>query len=572
MTSISSNKSPSSFISSSKISSVEEDINDDGDMLDEINIRTITYSADNNLGSHEITEYEILNDVNNYFKIGQNTFFIGRVSADNFLNSITCDGIPANFNHDLTFYSKTENEEIYIEFFNNDSDEFLPGEYVSVFSYLNPYFNNQFDDYDQMGDFIDDNFSNQEYYDLYSSTACSDSEYKLISIVEVEFQGNYYEVDLEENFSLSVDLENQTYTISITGYIKQDSENLGSEKVELFYKGALNFEVYDSDNQPDEINDFLDPNYNQSIDDLNLNLLYDSKYHLDGRIKNEESGVGYTLGDDIINFVKNDNFYYWTTTGYSSTNRTIKVFNSDILSYQNFQSDIDLEDRGSNISINNDGIYIFETHDGLISKLNFDFNLINTFNIDNNFGEGFAPENYFSLSTYYERIRVDDIGNVYFLMMITGQDQYGENYRSRYLIKRNISSNETIWSTFLTSGNYDSSFELNFNLNNNQDEIVIYGTSGSTAFIKILNSSSGDVLTDQELYSFSKGSPKLNGFFDDDNSYLFYGSYIVTSRVEKNTYTHSFFYNEQSSQPDFCYKGDKVVGVEKLGENYIFLS
>lgn len=61
-------------------------------------------------------------------------------------------------------------------------------------------------------------------------------------------------------------------------------------------------------------------------------------------------------------------------------------------------------------------------------------------------------------------------------------------------------------------------------------------------------------------------------FFEDDNSYLFYGPYIVTSKVEKNTYRESYFYNEQSSLPDFCVKSDRVVGVEKLGENYIFLS
>ena len=40
-------------------------------MLDEINITTITYTANNNLGSHQQTEYEILNDLNNVIGIAQ---------------------------------------------------------------------------------------------------------------------------------------------------------------------------------------------------------------------------------------------------------------------------------------------------------------------------------------------------------------------------------------------------------------------------------------------------------------------------------------------------------------------
>lgn len=547
------------------------DVNNDGDKLDEVNVEIITYTASNGLGSHQLIVYEMNNDINNYFKIGENRFSIGRVASDYYSNFITCNGVPALYNHDLTFYSESENEEIYIEFFNNNSDQFKPGEYLSFLDYLNPFFNNQFNDWDQMDEYID-NLSNQELYDIYLSNLCSDSEYRLMSIVEVEFQDYYYEVDLEENFKLDIDLDNETYTVSMTGYIRQGSDNLSSEKVELFYKGNLNFEDYSggSESVADEINDFLDPNYNQSIDDLSLNVLYDSKYHLDGRIKIEESGVGYTLSGNIINFVKNDKFYYWTSNEWGKNNGTIKVFNSD-LSYQIIRSEVGFSWRaGSVISLNNNGI--FYHFDDQITQMNYDFKVVNYFDHDDNFVEELAPDNYFTAGSYNKNIRVDDIGNVYYLQTISGQDEYGENYSNTYLIKRDISSDETIWSTYLTSKINYSNYDLDFNLNKNQNEIIIYGTDGSTAFIKIIDSSNGSFLSDKELYSFSQGSPKLYGFFEDDNSYLFYRPYIVTSKVEKNTYRESFFYTEQGSPPDWCVKTDKVVGVEKLGENYIFLS
>lgn len=578
------NVTSSSNSSSSSEIDINKDVNSDGDMLDEINIRTITYSADNNLGSHEITEYEILNDVNNYFKIGQNTFFIGRVSAENFLNSITCDGIPANFNYDLTFYSKTENEEIYIEFFNNDSDEFLPGEYVSVFSYLNPYFNNQFDDYDQMGDYIDDNFSNQEYYDLYSSTTCSDSEYKLISIVEVEFQGNYYEVDLEENFILSVDLENQTYTISITGYIKQDSENLGSEKVELFYKGALNFEIYDSSHQPDEINDLLDPNYNQSIDDLNLNLLYDSKYHLDGRIKDEESSFSEKLGVRIDNG-KLFSLREIEGVGENVGRIEVREYNDEDNSYNEYVVDYIP-------TLNNDFNY-FSTYrtNGFfgIDKLNNDFQKIDDLTINKELFESqinhLGPSEYYTRSInkigdysgvdsdYYSNNYIDNNENIYFLLSISGQDPYGDSYENRFLIKYDLSNNELVWSKEIIINSTEYSYHLE--LNSSQNQLVMYGEiDRRSPYVILINTNNGEFMFNEILYRFSAGNPKLLGFYEDDENYLFYGPYIITTKIDKNTLVKSNFYTEQDNfDTIFCENTRaQVRGIEKYYDKYLFLT
>ena len=76
----------------------------------------------------------------------------------------------------------------------------------------------------------------------------------------------------------------------MTGYIRQDSDNLASEKVELFYEGFLDFEVYDNDHQPDEINDFLSSN-DQNENSYDLNILYDSNFNLDGTFKTEESTI-----------------------------------------------------------------------------------------------------------------------------------------------------------------------------------------------------------------------------------------------------------------------------------------
>ena len=64
------NVTSSSSTSSSTEEILEEDINDDGDLFEDIEVLVITYTGSENLGSHQTTSYEVLEDNNNGILIG----------------------------------------------------------------------------------------------------------------------------------------------------------------------------------------------------------------------------------------------------------------------------------------------------------------------------------------------------------------------------------------------------------------------------------------------------------------------------------------------------------------------
>jgi len=64
------NVTSSSSTSSSTEEILEEDINDDGDLFEDIEVITTTYTGSENLGTHQITSYEILEDNDNGILIG----------------------------------------------------------------------------------------------------------------------------------------------------------------------------------------------------------------------------------------------------------------------------------------------------------------------------------------------------------------------------------------------------------------------------------------------------------------------------------------------------------------------
>ena len=515
-----------------------------------------------------------LNDVNNYFKIGENRFSIGRVASNYYSNSITCDKVPAFYNHDLTFYSETENEEIYIEFFNNDSDQFKPGEYLSVFSYLNPYFGNQFDDYDQMLDYID-NLSNQELYNLYLSKICSDSEYKLMSIVEIEFQDYYYEVDLEENFKLDIDLDNETYTVSMTGYLRQGSYNLSSEKVELFYIGNLNFEDYSGDDEAEEINDLLSSNDQNSYD---LNILYDSNFNLDGTFKTEESVVSssrplYLIDDNLLYYLRGYNAIQSKLFTSNNNYLDFDADDGDPLTYPDY-----LE---GNIIQNDEGyfnIFLIDSDNQIYRfgkrKLNFDrLESLSEITIDlTNFG----PDEYFSKRFRFRQISSDNLNNLYLNVEMIVQDVYtGETQNSSHLIKYNPLTMETIWSK-----EYPSSFteiisgNMNYGFFNNKQNIMFYGfnTANSSTWFKIYNSNTGELIYEDILTEFSSGGIVVNGFYEDSNHLFLYGEYGFTYVINKSSFTHDLLYTYTYGSSDFCGDYPVINGFNKFNENYVILS
>jgi len=64
------NVTSSSNTSSSTEEILEEDINEDGDLFEDIEVITMTYTGSENLGNHQITSYEILVDNDNGILIG----------------------------------------------------------------------------------------------------------------------------------------------------------------------------------------------------------------------------------------------------------------------------------------------------------------------------------------------------------------------------------------------------------------------------------------------------------------------------------------------------------------------
>lgn len=570
------NISSSTNSSSSFEKNINIDVNNDGDMLDEINIITITYTANNNLGSHQQTENEILDDKNNYFKIGQNTFSILRVAAVNYLNELTCNGIPSMFNQDLTFYSETENEEIYFELYNNDSEQLKLENSTSFFSYLNPFFENQFNNWEQMGEYFDNDFSNQDWYDLYNSFLCNDSEYNLITSFEVEFQGNYYDVDLEENFNLDIDLYNETYTVSMTGYIRQDSDNLASEKVELFYEGSLDFEVYDNDHQPDEINDFLSSN-DQNENSYELNILYDSNFNLNGTFKTEESTISsnselYLIDDNLIYFLRSVNSTY--VAKLFTSNNNYLDFGDDPYSYpdrlggkiiQNDEGYFDI------LLMNSDNppIYKFRKR-----RLNFDrLDSSSEITIDlTNFG----PDEYFSKSFNFGKISSDNLNNLYLKVEMKVQDVYtGETQNSIHLIKYNPLTKKTIWSIEFPSSYLDiRSGNTSYGFFNNKENIMFYGfnTSNSSTWFKIYNSNTGELIYEDILNEFTSGGIVVNGFYEDSNHLFLYGEYGLPYVINKSSFTHDILYTYTYGNSDFCDDYPIITGVNKFNENYVIMS
>ena len=302
---------------------------------------------------------------------------------------------------------------------------------------------------------------------------------------------------------------------------------------------------------------------------------------LDGRIKDEESGLRGRFG----NRIDNGKLFYF---GQSRTRQyptgpyieTIIEYNHEDDSYTDYPKQDHFP------SIKNDFNY-FSGKNLNYTKLDNNYNKIEEFVTSEELlesqTENLGPSDYFTRNIgfpgssavdedYYSKNYIDNNENVFCLITIWGQDAYGDDYRNDFLIKYDLPNSELVWSKeiIINSPNYSHHLELN----SSQDHLVMYGEIGSSPYVILINPNNGEFMYNELLYNFTGGNPQLLGFYEDDEKYLFYGPKIVTVKIDKNTLVNSFFYTEEDNfDTIFCENTRaQVRGIEKYYDNYLFLT
>ena len=271
----------SSSTSSSTEESIQQDINNDGDLFEDIQVIVTTYSASENLGSHQITTYEIIEDNDLGFTVGNNFYPLNDGVLKNYgaletndpcteeESILNCNG-SGIYNIDLILlsegYSYSTNSEFnyleisgegpkfYFELWMDSSDNLSIGRYYDIKTRTNEFFGTNF----SFNDFYSENENYETQFEIWSEensecgglldlTDCQVFEfYNYMStdsryLIEGEggnttFSGtsNYIEWT---NGSLEISVDsNKLYTIKLKGGLN------GLElPVKLFYKGYLGY-------------------------------------------------------------------------------------------------------------------------------------------------------------------------------------------------------------------------------------------------------------------------------------------------------------------------------------------
>ena len=241
----------SSNTSSSNEEIINEDINSDGDLFEEIEIIVITYTGSENLGSHEVTTYNILEDNDMGITVGNDFYPLsgGYLYDYGIFDEVeNCNSI---YNMDLYLYSdgiQFINNDLsgtgtvmYFELFMNQSN-FKTGIYTDMLNVYNTSYNQNFqttNDFDFWYCGIYD--CNDSEDDGYEYNPCNQLDLKsTYNSFEInETQGGYIEGgDNNINFTegeLSVtENSDNIYTIKLSNGINIDQNN-----VKLFFKGSL---------------------------------------------------------------------------------------------------------------------------------------------------------------------------------------------------------------------------------------------------------------------------------------------------------------------------------------------
>jgi len=277
----------STSTSSSTEEILEEDINDDGDIFEDIEVLVTTFTGSENLGSHQVTSYNVSEDNDLGFKVGNNFFSLNDGVMENYgyleyelLCSNDSDNIRLNcddkgiYNIDLTLFSEGlnytldgdygfsfsgEGQKFYFELWMESPNSLIGGQYDDRLTRTNKTFNTNFtitddDLFNQLDTFDDENFGCGGQYELGSESfsECDAFNFynKLSTLSYFDIDGSYdSETDNEiqmTTLDISVDSDN-IYTIKLKGGV-----NKLNLPVTLFYKGYLGYTEVDYDSSSEK--------------------------------------------------------------------------------------------------------------------------------------------------------------------------------------------------------------------------------------------------------------------------------------------------------------------------------
>ena len=285
------NVTSSSSTSSSTEEILEEDINDDGDLFEDIEVIVTTYTGSENLGSHQTTTYNVTEDNNLGFTVGNNFYPLDDGILKNYgyvdyelpcdedgLNYILTCNDKRIYNIDLHLFSEGVNYTIdsnyglefsgdgplfYFELWMESPNSLIGGQYYDLMTRTNETFGTNFtfsdffdynigEDYQTQFDiWSEENFGCNGQYELGSESFDECDLFDLYNKVSTsslyQTEGNpdsgeeYNIVWSEGSLDISVDSEN-IYTIKLKGGI-----NRIDLPITLFYKGYLGYTETDYD-------------------------------------------------------------------------------------------------------------------------------------------------------------------------------------------------------------------------------------------------------------------------------------------------------------------------------------
>lgn len=177
------NVTSSSNTTTSTEESINQDINDDGDLFEDIEVILTTYTGSENLGSHQITTYNVTEDNDMGLKIGNNFYSLddGYIDFDGdeeFCNErnlfyylwIELLGENINYNDDDGVYTgsgKTIGIEVIIDDYNINNNEVY--EIPFVLDKVNEFYSQNITNWSEYNSFLDNYFPDSDddgSYDL----------------------------------------------------------------------------------------------------------------------------------------------------------------------------------------------------------------------------------------------------------------------------------------------------------------------------------------------------------------------------------------------------------------------
>ena len=278
----------SSSTSSSTEEILEEDINDDGDLFEDIEVLVTTYTGSENLGSHQVTSYNVLEDNDLGFKVGNNFYSLSdgvlenygyleyepSCSSDSDNMRLSCND-KGLYNIDLTLFSEGinytidstyggvefsgEGQEFYFELWMESPNSLIGGQYDDRLTRTNKTFGTNFtitdvDVSNQLDTFDDENFGCGGQYEFGSEGF---DECDIFNLYNKLSTLSYYDIDGSYNSETDNEIQMTTLDISV------DSDNIYTIKlkgginklnlpVTLFYKGYLGYTEVDNDSYSDK--------------------------------------------------------------------------------------------------------------------------------------------------------------------------------------------------------------------------------------------------------------------------------------------------------------------------------